>query len=146
MTTSGYRYLDDVATADAAVEAWGSSPEELLLAACDATLNVMVADLGAIAPRERRELRVDAESLDLLLFELLQELVYYKDAEQLLLRPARVTIQREPARLRLVAEAWGEVLDPGRHELLADVKAVTLYRLRVWEEEGMYRATVVLDT
>ena len=55
------------------------------LAAAQATMNVMVANLEKIERRDKREIRIRSEALDMLLFNLLQELIFFKDAEQLLL-------------------------------------------------------------
>jgi SHS2 domain-containing protein len=143
--TSPYRYLEEIATADVAFEAWGATPEDTFLAAADATLNTMVEDIGTVAPLERRVFSLAADSLDLLLFELLQELVYHKDAERLLLRVRDLRIEEAGSRYRLHAEAIGETIDPARHPLLADVKAVTLHRLVVEKTPDGWRAVVVLD-
>ncbi len=140
-----YCYLEDIATADVAFEALGETLEEAFSAAADATMNVMVQDLETIADRERRPIRVEAEAPDMLLFELLQELIYYKDAEQLLLRVPEVHVRREADRLQLSAEAYGERLDSGRHELIVDVKAVTLHRFQVERTPEGWRAFVILD-
>lgn len=143
--TPPYRYLDDIATADVAFEAWGATKEETFLAAADATLNTMVEDIGTVAPRERRVLSLAADSLDLLLFDLLQELVYHKDAGRLLLRVRDLRIEENGSGYRLHADAIGETIDPARHPLLADVKAVTLHRLSVEKTPTGWRAVVVLD-
>lgn len=143
--TSSYRYLEEIATADIAFEACGATPEETFLAAADATLNTMVEEIGTVAPRERRVFSLSAASLDLLLFELLQELVYHKDAERLLLRVHDLRIEEDGSGYRLHAEAIGETIDPARHPLLADVKAVTLHHLSVEKTPSGCRAVVVLD-
>lgn len=143
--TSPYRYLEEIATADVAFEAWGATPEDTFLAAADATLNTMVEEIGTVAPLERRVFSLAADSLDLLLFELLQELVYHKDAERLLLRVRDLRIEETGSGYRLHAEATGETIDPDRHCLLADVKAVTLHRLSVEKTPSGWRAVVVLD-
>ena len=143
--TSPYRYLEEIATADVAFEAWGATREETFLAAADATLNTMVEEIGTVAPRERRVFSLAADSLDLLLFELLQELVYHKDADRLLLRVRDLRIEEAGSGYRLHAEAIGETIDPARHPLLADVKAVTLHRLSVEKTPSGWRAVVVLD-
>jgi SHS2 domain-containing protein len=78
--------LEEVAKADVAFEAWGSPGEEMFLAAADATMNIIVADLETIARRAARTLQVEGENMEMLLFEILQELTFYKDAERLLLR------------------------------------------------------------
>ncbi|MFA6148519.1 MAG: archease [bacterium] len=143
--TPPYRYLEDVATADVAFEAWGATKEETFLAAADATLNTMVEKIGTVAPLERRVFSLAADSLDLLLFELLQELVYHKDAERLLLRVRDMRIEETGSGYRLHAVAIGETIDPARHPLLADIKAVTLHRLAVDRTPDGWRAVVVLD-
>lgn len=143
--TLPYRYLEEIATADVAFEAWGATPEDTFLAAADATLNTMVEDIGTVAPLKRRVFSLAADSLDLLLFELLQELVYLKDAERLLLRVRDLRIEETGSGYRLHADAIGETIDPARHPLLADVKAVTLHRLVVEKTPDGWRAVVVLD-
>lgn len=140
-----YRFLEDVATADAAFAAWGETLEEVLVAAAEATMNVMVTDLATIAPRRELILRVTAEAEDMLLFDLLQEIIYWKDADRLLLRVGAVRLRREGGRLELEAEARGEEIDPARHELIVDVKAVTLHRFRVQPTEHGWEAQVILD-
>jgi SHS2 domain-containing protein len=45
----------------------------------------------------------------------------------------------------LQAELVGEPIDPHRHELLADVKAVTLHGLCVERVDSAWRAEVTLD-
>ncbi len=140
-----YRYLDDMATADVAFEARGGTLEEVMVASADATMNVMVDDLDSIADRVRRPIDVRAAEPDMLLYALLEELVYRKDAERLLLRVPSVRIEERNDELVLIAEAYGETLDPARHRLLVDVKAVTLHRFVVERTESGWRATVVLD-
>ena len=143
--TSPYRYLEEIATADVAFEARGVTLEETFLAAADATLNTMVEEIGTVAPRKHRVFSLAADSLDLLLFELLQELVYHKDADRLLLRVRELRIEETGSGYRLHADACGETIDPGKHPLLADVKAVTLHRLSVEKTLSGWCAVVVLD-
>jgi SHS2 domain-containing protein len=140
-----YQYLEDVATADVAFEAWGDTLEEMFVAAADATMNVMVKDLGSIAAPQKKIIRVEADAVDMLLFELLQELIFYKDAETLLLRVPAVSIERQDGHLTLHAEAYGEPLNPDKHELIVDVKAVTLHRFRVEQTSRGWEAMVILD-
>jgi len=140
-----YRYLEDVATADVAFEAWGASLEELFTAAADATMNVMVEDLATIEKKEERSFQVEDEAVDMLLFKFLQELIFYKDAQLLLLRIQSVTIDRQNAHLSLTATSYGEQLNPEKHSLNVDVKAVTLHRFRVEQTDRGWEASVILD-
>lgn len=140
-----YRYLDDIATGDVAFEAMGKTLEELFIAAADATVNVMVEDLSAIARAEEMRLEVTNPDLDLLLYNFLNELVFFKDARKLLVRVTRASITRDPEGYRLRAAAYGDIIDPGRHPLGADVKAVTLHRFALVETPDGWKTTVVLD-
>jgi SHS2 domain-containing protein len=140
-----YRFREDIAIADVAFDAWGATLEALFVAAADATTNTMAEDLEAIGDRQRRPIRLEEQSADMLLFRFLEELIFLKDAEGLLLRVPAVRIHRRDGALILEAEARGEPLDPLRHRLQADVKAVTLHRLRVERTARGWEATVVLD-
>jgi len=140
-----YRYIPDIAIADVAFEAWGGTLEELFVAAADATMNVMVADLATVAERLARTIRVEDTEVDMLLFQLLQELIFLKDAERLLLRVKAIEIRRIDGLFTLEAVARGEELDPARHDLVVDVKAVTLHRYRVNKTPGGWEAAVILD-
>jgi SHS2 domain-containing protein len=140
-----YEFLDDVATADIAFIAWGKDLEEVFIAAADATLNVMIEELGSILPRERRELSLENDALDMLLFNLLQELIYYKDAERLMLRINQVQIAGKERPYTLRAVASGEQLDADRHRQRVDVKAVTLHRFRLEKTDRGWETMVILD-
>ena len=142
-----YRYIDDIATADAAFEARGSSVEELFISAADAVMNVMVENLDDIEKKERKSILCEAESREMLLFHLLDELVYYKDAEQLLLRISDVDIKKSKSGMlwRLTAQAYGEQINPDKHELNVDVKAVTFHRFALEQTGQGWKAVVVLD-
>ena len=140
-----YRYLEDVAIADIAFEATGKDLNELFSSAADATMNVMIEDLDSIEGREGRDIELKSGEPDMLLFDLLQEVIYYKDAEQLLLRIKDMTIVERAGSYLLRAIGIGERLDPKRHEQRADVKAVTLHHFKVEKTGGLWKALVILD-
>lgn len=140
-----YRYLEDIAIADVAFEARGKTIEELFAAAGDALMNVMVDNLDGIREVEHQTFQIESEDLERLLFEYLQEIIYLKDAEQLLVRTRTISIAHAGDHFHLKAEAGGEQIHPARHELNADVKAVTLHRFEVKEDSEGWKATVVLD-
>jgi SHS2 domain-containing protein len=140
-----YRYLEDIAIADAAFEAWGDTIEELFVSASHATLNIMVNDLSAIRPSQFRHFRVEETQVDMLLFQLLQELVYYKDAEQLLLLVRSVRINQGESGWTAFVEVAGESIDPQRHDLIVDIKAITLHDFDVRQTEKGWTATVIVD-
>ena len=140
-----YKYLEDVGTADIAFEATGRDLPELFTAAAEATMNVMIDNLDAIEPLETRHIKLNGDQLDMLLFDFLQEIIYLKDAERLLVRVREVQINKKNGHYSLETTGVGERLDAARHDQRADVKAVTLHQFTVERNDGGWKATVILD-
>ncbi len=140
-----YSYIDDIAIADVAFKAEGASLEEVFRASWEATLNVLITKPEKISQSETKSLALQSKRLDMLLFNFLNELVYLKDAQQLLLRVDQLSIHRPGEYFSLHAVLKGEKLDRLRHLFGTDVKAVTLHHLAVKETQEGWEATVVLD-
>jgi len=144
-----WRYLDDRAIAEVAFSATGETLEELFHSSVDALVNAMVFDLFSIAPREEREIQLYADGIEMLLFELLQWVIISKATEGLLMRVESVRIANGSGNAvsaaSLSAVLIGERIDPMKHKLAADVKAVSLYRYRVEPVQDGWEAEVVLD-
>jgi len=140
-----FRFVDELSTADVAFEAWGATLEELFISAAAALLATMTAVPEQVMRREERTFRMEHEELDLLLLLFLQELIFCKDARRLLLHADRVQLVERDGLFHLEALVNGEQVDANRHCLLVDVKAVTLHRLQLQFENGIWKAVVVLD-
>jgi len=140
-----YEFLDDIATADVAFKASGSTLPEMFRCAAEAVLHVMLPDAGQLMARRRRTIRVAAQDVEMLLFQFLQELIFLKDARKLLMRVKDVQIDEDRPRVTLQARAEGEPIDPRRHQLNVDIKAVTLHQFCVRQIPDGWEAVVVLD-
>jgi SHS2 domain-containing protein len=140
-----YHYLEEIGTADIAFEAIGRDLLELFTAAADATMNVMIDNLDAIESREARQVELANDNVEMLLFDFLQELIYFKDASRLLLRANKMQIDQKDDQYFLKATLGGEQLDASRHQQRADVKAVTLHGFSVRKQEDNWKARVLLD-
>ena len=140
-----YRYLEEIGTADIAFEATGRDLPELFRDAADATTNVMIDNIEAIQSSQTRRIELSNDKLDILLFDLLQELIFLKDAERLLLRIREVQIDHRDKMYLVKATAEGETLDAERHHQRVDVKAVTLHDFFVEQTDGGWKARVLLD-
>ena len=140
-----YQFLEDIATADIAFRATGKDLQEVFKAAGDATINTMIEDLDSIEPKETRTFSLENDELDLLLFNFLQELVYYKDSELLLLRSQQIEFEEKDGKHQLSAVLQGETLDRDRHQQRVDVKAVTLHLFQLEKSNDGWTAMVILD-
>ncbi|MBI2578954.1 MAG: archease [Candidatus Aenigmarchaeota archaeon] len=137
-----YRFFKDVAIADVAFEASGGTLKELFESAGLAVTNTMVRDLKKVKPKVTKTIKLRSDSLESLLFNFLQEIVFLKDAKQLLL--SRFSVKIDEKNLVLTAKVSGEKLDMEKHELLVDVKAVTYHNFEL-KKEKKWIARVILD-
>lgn len=140
-----FEYRGDIAAADIAFDAWAETLEDLFRDAARATMQVMVEDLSAVRPTETVEVQLSQSSEEMLLFDFLNELIFYKDARRLILVPGELKIGKTGEELTVQATLQGEEVNPERHRLRTDVKAVTLLRFKVEKVPEGWRSTVVLD-
>ncbi len=139
-----YKILDDVAIADVAFEIYGKDPNELFENAALAIFE-QSADIKTITGEKKRSIDISSESLDTLLFDFLSELLYLKDAEQLLGKSAKVHIAQDKSSYSLQAEITGDVINQKKHTLQSDIKAVTYHLFKVEETPKGWVAFVVVD-
>ncbi len=142
-----FRFVDEV-TSDASFVAEAETLPALFGAAADALLAATVERPEAVRPLVRRELELDDERLDWLLLRFLNELIYLRDAEGLLLRAEALEVDRADAAdsaVRLRVTLVGEPLDLTRHTAASEVKAATAYGLRVERAPAGWTASVTLD-
>ena len=104
---AGYELVDEV-TSDVTFVARGATLEELFSQAAAALLSVTLEQPEVLQARERRAVRLAEPDLELLLLRFLNELIYLRDAESLLLRAARLRIASEPGNAVLEGELEGE--------------------------------------
>jgi len=140
---ANYEFLDAV-TSDLCFVARADTLEGLFAAAADALVSLMVADPERVRELEEQPLILEEPDLELLMLGFLNELVYLRDADQLLLRPKQLRIHREGSP-RLEARLVGERFLPQRHQIATEVKAATAHGLRVAEGAGGWEARVTLD-
>lgn len=128
-------------TADVGLEARADTLGELLEALGEALADV-VLDRRTVAPRETRRVRATAERLDWLVVDFLAEVMRAIQADRFAVASVRVTEASETA---AVGELCGEPLDPARHELRTEIKAVTYHLLEARRDGDAWRARVILD-
>lgn len=103
----------------------------------------LLLDVDAVDGRQTREVEVSADDPEMLMANWLSELNYLHQARRLAFGRFEVTSAGER---RLTARVGGEPLDPVRHRLRTEIKAVTLHRLRVaFTPDGVWEATVLFD-
>ena len=138
-----YIFLDDIATADVAIESRGDTLEELFTASAMATFEVM-SDTSSIQPKIKKTLHLEHSEIDGLLFDWLAEIIYLKDSEFMLFGKYDLKITKD-TNYQLDAEILGEEINQSKHDLRCDVKAITFPLFEVYEKNGKWISRFILD-
>lgn len=128
-------------TADVGILAYGESLEEVFANAAYGMTSI-IADVEKINDVTKLEISADAFCQDELLVTWLNELLYLFDVEFLLF--SRFDIH-ELTEGNIRATAYGEKVDPLRHNLKTHVKAATYHSLRLEEKGDGFQAQVIFD-
>lgn len=138
-------------TADLGLRVRGASLAELLAEAGCGLLAMLVANPEAVKPVLYRTIEIEADEPGFLLFDWLSELLYAFESEKLLIVEFDVQLRGTGTPERafptvLTAICRGESMDPARHEMDHEVKAITYHGLRVEQQpDGTWFAEVIVD-
>ena len=130
-------------TADIGIRIKAATQEDLFREAAEALFSLIVTDLQTVEPRQQLSLSLALRNkeYDYLLFDWLNELLYTFDAQQIALSKFDVKISLAS----LEATALGEPIDPTRHRLEHEIKAITYHGLKVVREDEQWLAEVIVD-
>jgi SHS2 domain-containing protein len=134
-----YEYFEH--TADLGIRVRAADLNALFADAATALFAAVVDGLDTVRPTQAVEIAIDGADLEYLLFDWLRELLFRLDADHLLLSQFDVAVSETG----LKATARGERIDPVRHVLSHEVKAITYHGLRVEREDGGWIAEVIVD-
>lgn len=141
-----YKFIEGLTMADIAFEATGATLEEMFISAADAVTNTQLENLKQIKPKIEKKFSLKAGEPERLLHDFLQELIFLKDAELLLFREYELKVRKTREGLVLDAVAKGDTIDPKKHNLLVDVKAVSWHHFKVEKVgESGWKAVVIID-
>lgn len=128
-------------TADLGLRIWADDLNTLLADAGRGLFSIIVPDLESVRPSQSVPIAVAGDVSELLLFDWLNELLYIYDVRRLLL--CRFDVAVGPAGLE--ATAAGEPIDPARHVLDHEVKAITYHGLKLVNRDSGWLAEVIVD-
>lgn len=126
--------------ADVGFEVWSEDLNSLFEEAALAMYEIMV-DVDKVKPSEERVISLESNDVSMLLHSWLSELLFTTDVEGLVFSKFEVVVRGT----KLDGKAWGERVDPEKHNTKTEIKAVTYYKLDVKKEGDLWRALVILD-
>jgi SHS2 domain-containing protein len=128
-------------TADIGLVVYGDDLNALFENAGEGFFHI-ITDLRKVKRRIERPITLRGESLDRLIVDWLNELLYLHDVEGLLFKGFKVKSVGEDG---LKATVKGEPFQEGVHVIKTGVKAVTYHQIEVRQENGRWRAQIIID-
>jgi SHS2 domain-containing protein len=128
-------------TADLGLRIRAADLNALFAESAQALFETIVPDLASVRASQKVEMVLTGDDRAYLLFDWLKELLFHFDAKHLLFGKFAVHVCGNG----LTAAAWGEPLDPARHVLEHEVKAITYHGLRVEQTPDGWEAEVIVD-
>jgi len=105
-------------------------------------MTAVVTDPARVAPKKAVDIHCEAPDDELLLVDWLNALILEMAARHMLFSRFEVRIEDH----HLVAAAWGEAVDPNKHQPAVEIKGATYTELSVGRDEsGQWMAQCVVD-
>lgn len=128
-------------TADLGLRVRALDLNTLFAEAAAGLFSVVVEDLATVRPASDVRIELAGTDREFLLFDWLKELLYRFDTDHMLFSRFDVTVRDDG----LTGTARGEPIDPARHTLSHEVKAITYHELKVEQASDGWLAEVIVD-
>ena len=137
------RYESFDHTADLGLRIYATDLEDLFRTAAEALFDVIVIDRDQVEPLETEQFQLTADSTETLLVDWLNELIFHFETGHLVF--GRFDVSVDPLGRTITARVHGEPMDPKRHGLNHEVKAVTHHGVQVVHDQVGCAAELILD-
>ncbi len=139
-----FKYLEDIATADVAMQAFGKTIEEAFKNSALGMYNI-ITDLKKVKPVIKKTIEIKSSSLKSLLYDWLEYLLIYFDTEGLIFSSYNITVKKDKGHFLINGEILGEIFDKRKHSIKGEVKAVTYHQMKITKEKGKYIIQIIFD-
>ena len=140
---NGFSYPEGGPTADLLVEARGTTLGEAFSNLAFGMFNT-ITPLEGISEKEEFSLEAKGQDLESLLFNLMDEFLYWNDVEFLV--PKKIKIDLNLENFTASAKCIGERFSSETHEVGIAVKAVTFHMMDIRKVENIWIVRMVFDT
>jgi SHS2 domain-containing protein len=138
-----FKYIEH--TADVAIEASGSSVEELFHAAAEGWKEIVLEDSEVLSLTELN-INLEQDSGEELLASFLDELNFQLNTRLWIFSAVnKLVITNEENIWKLDAVLSGENLNPEKHEIKVEIKAVTFHQMQIRHINNTFFSIVVFD-
>lgn len=134
----------DISTADIAISAYGKDINELFENAAIGMVSI-ITDVEKIKEKIKKDIKVEALDLESLMFNWLNELLFYLDAYSLIFSNFRIKIDKiENEKFILNAICLGDKINSKNYEIKTHIKAATYHQLKIDKNE-IWKANIIFD-
>ncbi len=128
-------------TADIGIKVYGKDLKELF---CNAALGMyeQIAGLESVKPSEKIQIDIEASDYEELLVLWLSEVLYQYNGKGKLLNEFVIEKLSEK---HIASYVKGEAIDPKRHSLKKEVKAVTFHNVKIEKGKNYFTTELIFD-
>lgn len=131
-------------TADILFEAEAATLGELF-EQCALAVEESQIELDNVEAKDEKVITGKNKDVERLLFDFLDDLLYHKDADQMIFSEFDVKVEEKDGEYAMECKALGEKLNPKKHEQKVDVKAITMHMFKVEKTDKGWKAKVLID-
>lgn len=133
-----FEYIEH--TADLGIRAYGVDYEDLFINAAKG-LFTLITDINSVTPAKSKEISINADNIEELLVDWLNELIYIFETEHILFSEFTIitlTINN------LNAIAKGETMN-SKHIIKRQIKAATYHMLKIEKHNSIFSVDIIFD-
>jgi SHS2 domain-containing protein len=128
-------------TADLGLRVRASDLNTLFAEAAECLFSAVLEDIGSVKPDIAITVEIAGTDREFQLFDWLRDLLMRCDTDHMVFGKFEVSLRDDG----LTGTAWGEPIDPDRHQLAHEVKAITYHGLKVEQTADGWLAEVIVD-
>ena len=136
-----FEYFD--VTADIGFKAYGNTLDEAFENAGLAIFNI-ISSTDDISPETSMSFEITSEDEVSLLYDYLEELLFFHEVEFMLFTEFDVDISKCDEGYNLKAKIFGETIDWDRHERKSEIKAITFHMMDV-KKTDLFELRAIVD-
>ncbi|MDH5647302.1 MAG: archease, partial [Candidatus Heimdallarchaeota archaeon] len=114
------------------------------ISAAEATFSLQT-NVSELEITKEIDFEISNKSIQMLLFELLEEILYLKDAELFFIKKISLKLETSSKQFTVKGKFSGDTFDIKKYEIGNDLKAITLHNFYVKEINDIWECYVLID-
>ncbi|MFO7889409.1 MAG: archease [bacterium] len=146
MSYKGSNIIDH--TADIGIKVWAEQLTDLFTEAAQVMVSIII-DRETVKIKENSSITLEAESLEELFLQWLKEVLYVMEKDEMIFSEFHIENDNfsycDDFKYFIQATLEGEKLNPKRHSICTEIKAVTRHNFFLKKEDNLWKTFVLFD-